>query len=117
MNILLLTSDFLPNVGGMATHAHELAKAHVGNGHLVHLVVPVYGKGENSVEQLDGITVHRRFIDISIPKIKHLIYIRSIRNYILGLQQQYAFDVLHWHDLTPNCWTTYALRGKIPGVC
>jgi glycosyltransferase involved in cell wall biosynthesis len=116
MNILLLTSDFLPNVGGMATHAHELARAHVGNGHLVHLVHPVYGTGEQRVEQLDGITVHKLFIDRQTPKIKHLVYIRTVRAYIRALLKRQPFDVLHWHDLTPNCWTTRGLHGALPLV-
>lgn len=116
MNILLLTSDFLPNIGGMATHALELARAHVQNGHTVHLVHPVYGAGEDTVAEMEGFTVHDLFIDRDTPRIKHLVYIRRVREYVRRLHAAQRFDVLHWHDLTPNCWTTWTLRRDIPLV-
>jgi glycosyltransferase involved in cell wall biosynthesis len=116
MNILLLTSDFLPNIGGMATHAHELARAHAMAGHVVHLVHPVYGTEQNRIEEFDGITVHKLFIASTTPKVKHLVYVRTVRSYVLALQARLRFDVLHWHDLTPNCWTTMTLRGRFPLV-
>ncbi len=116
MNILLLTSDFLPNVGGMATHAHELARAHVRNGHTVHLIHPVYGNEQDRVEELDGIVVHKLFIARTTPKIKHVVYIRTVRRYVLRLMKDIRFDLLHWHDLTPNCWTTWTLRKVLPLV-
>ncbi|PLX23559.1 MAG: hypothetical protein C0600_14490 [Ignavibacteria bacterium] len=116
MNILLLTSDFLPNIGGMATHALELARAHVQNGHLLHLVHPVYGAGEDNIEEMEGFTVHNLFVDRDTPRIKHLFYIRRVREYVRRLHAEHTFDVLHWHDLTPNCWTTRALRKDIPLV-
>ena len=78
MNILLLTSDFLPNIGGMATHALELARAHVQNGHRLHLVHPVYGAGSDNVEEMEGFIVHNLFIDRDTPRIKHLVYIRRV---------------------------------------
>lgn len=116
MNILLLTSDFLPNIGGMASHALELARAHVKNGHRLVLVHPVYGEGEDRVEEMDGFTVHRLYVDRTTPKLKHLIYIRKVRNYVRALHASTPFDVLHWHDLTPNCWTTRTLRNDMPLV-
>ena len=116
MNILLLTSDYLPNVGGMATHAHELARAHIRNGHTVHLVVPVYGSQPDTTEDADGVTVHRMYIARSIPRVKHLFYIAAVRRRILRLHAATPFDVLHWHDLTPNCWTTWTLRHTLPLV-
>ncbi len=116
MNILLLTSDFLPNIGGMATHAHELARALSGNGNVVHLLHPVYGKGVDTVDQFDGITVHRLFIDSDTPKIKHYHYIRKTRSYAVRLIESMRAEVLHWHDLTPNCWTTRTLRRRLPLV-
>ncbi len=116
MNILLLTSDFLPSIGGMASHALELARAHVQNGHRLELVHPVYGSGEDRTEELEGFTVHKLFVDSSTPKVKHLLYIRKVRNRVRALQSAAHFDVLHWHDLTPNCWTTWTLRNHIPLV-
>lgn len=116
MNILLLTSDFLPNIGGMATHAHELSRALVMNGHTVHLVHPVYGAEQNRIDELDGIVVHKLFIDKTTPRVKHITYVRVVRRYVLELHAKQNFDVIHWHDLTPNCWTTWTLRNAFPLV-
>ncbi len=116
MNIIILTSDYLPNVGGMAVHAHELSRALVGLGHIVHLVNPVYGTGEDRRETVDGIIVHRLFVHRSMPRVKHLFYIARVRRHLLQLIRQERIDVLHWHDLTPNCWTTRTLKSHIPLV-
>ena len=85
MNILLLTSDFLPNIGGMASHALELARAHVQNGHRLELVHPVHGAGDDHVEEVEGFTVHKLFVDNQTPKIKHVLYIRKVRDYVRRL--------------------------------
>ncbi|MFA6232674.1 MAG: glycosyltransferase family 4 protein [Bacteroidota bacterium] len=116
MKILLLTSDFLPNIGGMASHALELARAHVRNGHQLELVHPVYGAGEDHIEEMEGFTVHKLFVNSHTPKVKHLLYIRKVRDYVRKLRAAAHFDVLHWHDLTPNCWTTWTLRNDLPLV-
>lgn len=116
MNILLLTSDFLPNIGGMASHALELARAHVMNGHRLELVHPVHGPGKDHVEEMEGFTVHKLFVDNQTPKWKHVLYIRKVRDYVRALHAARPFDVLHWHDLTPNCWSTWTLRHDLPLV-
>ncbi|MBE0645278.1 MAG: glycosyltransferase family 4 protein [Bacteroidetes bacterium] len=116
MNILLLTSDFLPNIGGMASHALELARAHVQNGHRLELVHPVHGAGTDHIEEMEGFRVHKLFVDNQTPKVKHILYIRKVRDYVRKLQTSSPFDVLHWHDLTPNCWTTWTLRHDLPLV-
>jgi glycosyltransferase involved in cell wall biosynthesis len=116
MTIVLLTSDYFPNIGGMATHAHELARALAGLGHDVHLVNPVYGRGECRVETAHGYTVHRLFIDHHTPRIKHMHYVRAVRAALLELAAERPVDVLHWHDLTPNCWTTRTVRSRFPLV-
>jgi glycosyltransferase involved in cell wall biosynthesis len=60
--------------------------------------------------------VHKLFIDRETPRIKHLMYIRKVRRYILRMLDDPGFDLLHWHDLTPNCWTTWTLRKHVPLV-
>jgi len=116
MKILFLTSDFLPNIGGMATHAHELARALVRNGNEVHLVNPVYGSGKRRIEEIDGIIVHRLYFPLKVPKLKHMLYILGVRKYLIKLLAKEGFDVLHFHDLTPNCWTTKFFVSKLPVV-
>src|SRR4051812_11261467 len=38
MNIILLSSDYLPNIGGVSTHVHELARTFMDQGHQVRVV-------------------------------------------------------------------------------
>jgi glycosyltransferase involved in cell wall biosynthesis len=35
MKIVMLTSDYLPSIGGIASHIYELSKALIANGHQV----------------------------------------------------------------------------------
>jgi glycosyltransferase involved in cell wall biosynthesis len=76
----------------------------------------VYGAGDDHVEEMEGFKVHKLFVDSQTPKLKHLLYIRKVRNYVRKMHRSMPFDVLHWHDLTPNCWTTWTLRNDLPLV-
>ena len=42
MKISLVSTDFLPNIGGVTQHVVEIAKALLGNGNDVEVIAPTY---------------------------------------------------------------------------
>jgi glycosyltransferase involved in cell wall biosynthesis len=59
LNILLLTSEFSPAMGGIGTYAREIAAAAVGLGAEVTLVAPDYGRDSTSDDRRLPFQVHR----------------------------------------------------------
>lgn len=60
MNILMMTNDYDPLIGGIAAHVRHLSEALARVGHRVHVVVPTPGAPEHLVTVTgNGISVHR----------------------------------------------------------
>ena len=103
MRICMLSSDFLPNVGGVTAHIVGLSKALARLGHSVDVVKPevVWGWRPNVHEPLDGILVHRLRIP-RIPKLTGRLYARLASRRLQRLAAQRRYDLLHWHTLWPD---------------
>lgn len=88
MKILMLSEDFLPNVGGITSHIVYLSKALVERGHTVLILKP----SQNSDREWEHefgfkvIELKKRFFN------KIFIY-NKIRKLSKG------FDIVHWHQL------------------
>lgn len=95
MNILMLSSEFPPVVGGIASHAHELSAALVKLGHKV-TVVSRRRYNAFAYEKMDGIDVYR-------PDLmgNRLIYQWQLRRFIKRKLTIRQFDVIHVHGIRP----------------
>jgi len=95
MKICMLSIDFLPNIGGIAAHVHELAKGFVNKGDEVH-VITVSTQKRATFEIIDGIHVHR----IYRPNIKivgSIIYFFSALFKLRSLISKEKIDIVHTH--------------------
>lgn len=96
MNILMVTNEFLPSIGGVQTHVHELSRALVRLGHAVHVLTRRRDQSAPADEFIDGIRVHRcRLAD------SHLIYDWQLRRRLKKLVREFAIDVVHVHGMRP----------------
>jgi len=60
MRILMVVPKYpFPVVGGLERQAHELAKSLVQRGHTVHALSSRFDSGQNGIESIDGVLVHR----------------------------------------------------------
>ena len=100
MKICFLSTDFPPTLGGVASHAYELAKALVKQGHEVHVITSRVNDSEEE-QILDGIQVHR-------PKIlwQKPFYNWSLKKYLKGFLHKNPIDIIHVHGLRPLESTT-----------
>jgi glycosyltransferase involved in cell wall biosynthesis len=70
----MLTTVFYPSIGGRESHIHNISKELVKKGYIVKIINPVINLGENKVNILDGIEVHRINIGNSDSEKNYLRY-------------------------------------------
>lgn len=138
MRICMLTSFFLPTIGGVENHVYNLCQALKKQGHdpfVVHTCFDIEPAGEPiKVEEVAGIEVHRLYLGVaeravSLPfsaldgyingffrKVRPISYRHQIADYILRLHAERPIDILHQHDFISNLFTTKILARKIPIV-
>lgn len=140
MNICMLTSFFLPTIGGVENHVYHLAKELQALGHDVTVVHTCFDIESNSsdkikVEAIEGIEVHRLYIGVIKFKLK-LPYLSSfnsyangflrkirpvckskyVAKYIINLHKKKSFDLLHQHDFISNMFATKLLKKYMPVI-
>lgn len=96
MNVLMVTNEFPPSIGGVQTHVHELSKALVRLGHQVFVVTRLRDSSLPELENLDGIDVYRfKFPD------NHLIYDWQLRRRLHDLIKDHSINIVHIHGMRP----------------
>ena len=107
MKVLMISSEFPPVVGGIASHVHELSRALVKKGLEVTVISRLLGSAA-STEILDGIRVIR-------PKMfgQRWLYAWQLRRQINTLLKQESFDLIHAHGIRP----LMSLRGTGLPIC
>ncbi len=144
MNICMLSSDFLPNVGGVAAHIYELSKALLKKRFNVTVINIVNSKTflpSTSDENLDGIKVFRMADDFRIdfslsktvrgllliaPKITNYFipdvlkaqttkYIGRALNYIDDILMHESIDVIHSHTME-DAFISKFIHSHIPKI-
>ncbi|MEE4246353.1 MAG: glycosyltransferase family 4 protein [Kangiellaceae bacterium] len=93
MNVVLLSSDFYPNIGGVAAHVLELAKALKALGHKVIIVAQNHSKHRHA-EELFGLMVLRPSF-----KTSSAFYGTRLRRYLLKVVDKYNVDIIHVHTI------------------
>ena len=107
MKILMLSEDFLPNVGGITSHIVYLSKALVERGHKVVVLKPSQKESKRFVHEYGFEVIHLK------KRYPYLLNKLCIRKFIKELFEKEKFDLLHWHQLVG--YETKFL-GKIPKV-
>ncbi|EAH3956990.1 glycosyltransferase family 1 protein [Listeria monocytogenes] len=101
-HIVMVSHDFLPNIGGVAVYVYELSKALVARGHRL-TVLSKYESfsKENRTEELDGIRIIRVPI-MPIKRIDDKLYNKRMRQLIKSLEKTEKVDVVHWQTLNKD---------------
>ncbi|MCB9707190.1 MAG: glycosyltransferase family 4 protein [Myxococcales bacterium] len=108
MRILMVSDDYLPNAGGIATHVHELSRELVESGHEVDLIV-----GHNNI--------YPHVPPDTLPPGMRVLLCRGFSwswpgyiqtawqtfHAIKRAQQSTRYDLCHWHSLI---WESFAVR-------
>lgn len=97
MKICILSIDFLPNIGGIASHVYELARALVDNGDEVHIIC-LRTRGQEEFETVDGINIHRVYRS-DTKVLGSLMHRFAVIRKILSLNSKIKLDVVHSHTI------------------
>jgi glycosyltransferase involved in cell wall biosynthesis len=102
MRIGLLTSDFLPNIGGVAAHVYGLAHGLVALGHRVLVIHTVQDNLEPYDNGIAGLSVHRvLFRPHSLLPVR-LLRLRDVVSQVESLLCKHKVQILHWHTIRPE---------------
>lgn len=99
LSVLMLSSDYLPQIGGVASHVHHLSRALVRQGVAVTVLNPVAegsGPSASRLEEQDGVLVARVAWTPSGNKL--LDVAARVRACMKAVHHVPAFDLLHQHD-------------------
>jgi len=111
MKICMLSIDFLPNVGGIASHIYELAKKLIEQDNEVFIITfrdKLYNK---KYEEIAGIKIFR----VYYPKIKYfgwIIYLIQALIKLKLLDYKRKIDIIHSHTLLPDSFLFFFFRKK-----
>lgn len=114
LNICILSVDFLPNVGGIAAHVYELARALRALGHDVTIVTfrdSLFAPGK---EMIDGLPI----VKIYLPRNTVLLYPAfALFEYfsVRRLIKTKKIDLLHSHYVFPDGFVS-RLQPGVPGI-
>lgn len=101
-NILMVSHDYFPNIGGVAVYVHEMSKALSQMGHKVTILTKY--RSENC-EIKEECFADLKIIRVPISRLKKLDdlqYIFRMRKLIKKLQKVEKIDVIHWHTLNKD---------------
>lgn len=108
MRILMISSDFVPNTGGVATHVHGLSRTLAQYGYSVAVLNARWdGLGKQGIEVIDGIRVYRYSVTrqrqwLFKPVIGFavlLCYGFLVSRILRMVLAQESSEVIHWHDV------------------
>jgi len=96
MNILMVTNEFPPRIGGIQTHVYELSKALVKLGHQVCVLTRLRDTSLPQAETREGINIFRcKLVD------SHLVYNWQLRRKLRDLISTFNIEIVHVHGMRP----------------
>jgi glycosyltransferase involved in cell wall biosynthesis len=115
MHILMFTSAFPPQVGGIQTHVPNLSRTLIKQGHEVKVVTTRQRNTRALRARLDDIDVVR-IPFVRLPKTMTLQYLMISTGAILWLHRRWRADLLHYHTFWPDVFTAFVLKHFMPTV-
>jgi glycosyltransferase involved in cell wall biosynthesis len=98
MRILIAVPKYpFPVVGGLEGQAHELAKALIQRGHAVHVLSSYFDPGQDYLELVDGVRVHR-IKWIEFKPTRFLLFPFSLARILFKLKRE--VDLVHVHNIS-----------------
>lgn len=96
MNILMVSLDYPPTVGGITAHVYELAQALKNIGCKVSVATKFINKNQKAFETVDGVDIYR--FDL---KYIGFLYGYQINKFLKTLVEKNKFDLIHIHGMRP----------------
>lgn len=111
LRVCMITEDFWPNIGGVASHVLGLSKALAGNGCRLSIIAP---KGYLNQSPL---IIHPNCDIVGIPRVLRSGKIRlaefALRASWFALRKKTFFDVVHWHGLWAEPLVAQFIKARV----
>lgn len=135
MKIAMLTSLFLPSIGGVEAHIYNISKSLQEYGHSV-IVLHTIMSNENQTgvvkASVDGLVVYRIYVHTRVEvfsglrslsyvygflrKVQPVSHTLTIYRLVKQVCEQENIEIIHQHDFISNIFTTKLLSRKWPIV-
>jgi len=92
----MVSLDYIPTVGGITAHVHEISKALTSIGCKVSVATKFVNNEQKEFETLENIDIYR--FDL---KYFGLTYGYQINRFLKKLTNQHKFDIIHIHGMRP----------------
>ncbi len=96
MNILMVSLDFPPTVGGISAHVFELAKAMCNHGHSVSVITRKLPSQKADKSEIENIKIYRLQLKWVAP-----LYGWQLNRYIHSLLPEIQPAIIHLHGMAP----------------
>lgn len=123
MNICMVTTDYLPNIGGVAAHVFNLSRALTELGHTISVVNPVSDTDESIKQSFEhGFTVYRVGVNPNRWQYRNKIIRKMLLSNaaLRGIKQAQKdngkLDILHQHDYQDTTYAAAKFATDIPWV-
>ncbi|EOO04745.1 hypothetical protein IAW_06059 [Bacillus cereus str. Schrouff] len=101
-NILMISYDYLPNIGGVAVYVHEISKVLSQMGHKI-TILTQYKSESSKIKQSTFNNIKVLRVPISrLRKINDFQYVYRMRRLIKKIQSEEKIDIIHWHTLNKD---------------
>lgn len=115
MRVVMFSTSFPPEIGGIQEHVAQLAKSLSAEGHEVRVVTARRDKHQPVHDTFAGMQV-TRIPQFMLPKTQTAQYLARATAHVFGLRRRGLADVVHYHTFWPDAYTAFVVNKFVPTV-
>ena len=115
MRVVMFSTSFPPDVGGVQEHVANLAQSLVTQGHQVEIVTVRRNKDEKVRDKFAGLDV-TRVPQLKLPKTQTMQYLALSTALLIAKRIRRQADIVHYHSFWPDAFTAFIVSRFVPTV-
>ena len=115
MRVVIFSTSFPPEIGGIQAHVSNLAQALLRQGDQVKIVTARRHKTEPVHDAFAGLDV-TRVPQLNVPKTLTTQYLALSTALLVAMRIRGQADVVHYHTFWPDAFTAFIVNKFVPTV-
>ena len=115
MRVVMLSTSFPPEIGGIQAHVTNLAQSLTAQGHQVRVVTVRRNRSERVRDNFRGLNV-TRVPQLNLPKTLTTQYLALSTALLIALRARGQADVVHYHTFWPDAFTAFVVNKFVPTI-
>jgi glycosyltransferase involved in cell wall biosynthesis len=115
MRVVMLSTSFPPEIGGIQAHVTNLAQSLTAQGHQVRIVTVRRNRSERVRDTFQGLNV-TRVPQLNLPKTLTTQYLALSTALLIALRARGQADVVHYHTFWPDAFTAFVVNKFVPTI-